>query len=220
MGRRSGPVTVTWTGCAELAASCRPAGGAQPLGYGGKWFLDPMTAPRQAELVAAFESIIIPAYPHQPSKVAQEQWPRPPVETAAWEGWACTTQGGDPGLPNGPTLPTGVHELEAWQFSSMGDTAHYGWASSHHLDLNVVTVEAWNTWTATAPPPPPEYLYPVGYGTSLVTEAEMRRRYEPHMEPEFARRFFPGCVPGRARLAAAVGAAPCSRRSQGLPHPA
>ena len=42
----------------------------------------------------------------------------------------------------------------------------------------------------TAPPPAPEYLYPVGYGTSLATEAEMRRRYEPHMEPEFARRFF------------------------------
>jgi GH25 family lysozyme M1 (1,4-beta-N-acetylmuramidase) len=171
----------------ELADLLRNRLGRRPLGYGGRWFLEPMTAPRQAEVVNAHESIIVPAYPHQPGTWPQEQWPRPPVETGQWETWARTTQGGDPGLPNGPTLPTGVTKLDAWQFSSMGDTRNYGWTSAHHLDLNVVTVEAWARWK---PEVPVETMYPIGYGVELVTEAEMRRRHEPHMEPEYARRLF------------------------------
>jgi hypothetical protein len=173
----------------ELVDRLRAKDGRTPLGYGGKWFLDPMTGPRQHELVEAFQAIIVPAYPHQPAKLPQQQWPLPPVEPAGWETWARTTQGGDPGLPNGPTLPTGVTELDAWQFSSMGNTQHYGWATPHHLDLNVATEQAWTQWTE-VPPAVSQILYPVGYGTDLVTMAEMRRRYEPKMEPEYARRLF------------------------------
>jgi hypothetical protein len=175
----------------ELVDRLHAKDGRVPLGYGGKWFLDPMTQPRQAELVDAFQSIIVPAYPHQPAAWPQQQWPLPPVDVAAWEDWARTTQGGDPGLPAGPTLPTGVDELDAWQFSSMGDTAAYGWTTSHHLDLNVATEAAWNAWrTEPEVPPVAETMYPVGYGRQLVTMAAMRRIYEPKMEPEFARRLF------------------------------
>lgn len=35
-----------------------------------------------------------------------------------------------------------------------------------------------------------EILYPVAYGTQTVPMAELRRRHEPHMHPEFARRLF------------------------------
>lgn len=34
-------------------------------------------------------------------------------------------------------------------------------------------------------------LYPISYGTRLVTMAELRAKHEPHMHPEFARRLFP-----------------------------
>lgn len=35
-----------------------------------------------------------------------------------------------------------------------------------------------------------EVLYPIGYGTGLVTMQRLRERYEPKMHPEFARRLF------------------------------
>lgn len=35
-----------------------------------------------------------------------------------------------------------------------------------------------------------EMLYPMGYGTQLVTMAQLRARHEPRMHPEFARRLF------------------------------
>ncbi len=37
----------------------------------------------------------------------------------------------------------------------------------------------------------PDTLYPDGYGTRLVTMAELRAHHEPHMHPEYARRLFP-----------------------------
>ena len=37
----------------------------------------------------------------------------------------------------------------------------------------------------------PETLYPIGYGTEMVTLAEMQRRHSPHMHPEYARRLWP-----------------------------
>jgi len=36
-----------------------------------------------------------------------------------------------------------------------------------------------------------ETLYPIGYGTRLVTMAELRAVHEPHMHPEYARRLWP-----------------------------
>lgn len=36
-----------------------------------------------------------------------------------------------------------------------------------------------------------EVLYPSGYGKRMETLAELRRRHEPHMHPEFANRLFP-----------------------------
>lgn len=35
-----------------------------------------------------------------------------------------------------------------------------------------------------------ETLYPMGYGTRMVTMAELRAKHEPHMHPEYARRLF------------------------------
>jgi hypothetical protein len=155
-----------------------------------------VAAARYATEFARYD-VMVAAYPHQapvPAGVAQTaRWPIVP-QPAQWYDWASTTQRAPDGTPDDgklPLIPNGWDRWDGWQFSSWALAADYGFPGNARLDCNVVNPEAWARW-APEPEEPlmAETLYPAGYVKDLVTMAELRRRYESKMEPEYARRLF------------------------------
>ena len=124
--------------------------GKQPIIYTGAWWWDP----RFGELGQEFAKydFMVSGYPHQWSG-GQASWPPVPLDANEWHEWATTTQGGDPGMPQGPRTPRGEDEWSGWQFSSWALAGDYGFvdpgAKDVRLDCNVVKPEAWERWSAT-----------------------------------------------------------------------
>ena len=96
---------------------------------------------------------IVPRYPVH-SSAGYLRYPLPGVD--GWADWAFARA-------SGPFPPRGT-DWEGWQFSAdyNGQGPVYGCQSSA-LDLNIVTADAWERWTAATTPkptPPPEVIEP------------------------------------------------------------
>lgn len=138
----------TWLRLVEAGTGKRPAI------YTGYWWWQPRIG-AEGHRFSAYD-FVLAAYPHQwPG--GEALWPAVPLDANEWYSWATTTQGGDPGLSYGPTLPEGIPTWGGWQISSWALAADHGFQSGR-LDCDVAKPEVFERWAAavvTEPVPEP-----------------------------------------------------------------